>query len=331
MRSRQVTSKAIASFLLLACLSLLPTAPSWAQEFPNRPVRLIVSFPAGGSVDVLGRVLAQFLQEAWSHQVIVDNKAGAGGIIATEAAAKAPPDGYTLFLTIDGPMVINPFVYKTLPYDPIRDFVPVAPVASAPLAIVASPVLVNAGTLSEFVAYAKNNPGRIDYASSGIGGPHHLAMELFKSAAGIDLNHIPYKGGSPALQDVVAGRVAVMFSGVSTHLSYIKSGKLKVFAVGSAGRSALAPEVPTVAELGYPGFEAGSWFGIVAPKGSPRDAVERIQSEISRITRLASFREKLAAAGFEPLPGSAEDFRALIQRDYEKNSRLIRGLKIRAD
>ena len=199
-----------------------------------------------------------------------------------------------------------------------------------PLAVVAHPS-VPATNLAEFITFAKKSGEPLNYASSGSGGPHHLAMEALKAATGIQLNHIPYKGGAPALQDVVAGRVPVMFSGLSTALPHWKAGKLKIFAVGSPKRSSLAPEIPTVAELGFPGFEAGAWAGIVVPRAVPKDVVERIERDVRRVVETPTFRERLAATGNQPLAGSSEEFRALIRRDYERNQKLIRTMNLRPE
>jgi tripartite-type tricarboxylate transporter receptor subunit TctC len=314
-----------------ACLLCVLAFPALAQDYPNRAIRMIVAFPPGGAVDLTGRLLAKHLQDGLGQSVIVDNKPGAGGIVATEAAAKAKPDGYTIYLTDNAPFSINPFTYKTLPYDASADFVPIGLVAHTTLGIVVSPALVPANNLSEFVAFAKAHPGRVDYASSGTGGFHHLSMELFKATAGLNLNHIPYKGGAPALQDVAGGRVHAMFSSLSTFLPFVKSGKVKVLAVGSAKRSPLAPDVPTVAELGYPGFETRAWFGVVGPRDLPREASERLQRELLKVTQLGLFGEQLAATGLEPFPAMAEEFRRVIRSDVEKYGPLLKSLNLRSD
>ncbi len=324
-----------AAIALLAALHAPITAAqtSSAQGYPNKPVRLIVSFTPGGFADLVGRSIAQSLQQQWGQPVVVENRPGAAGILATELAAKAVPDGYTLYLATDGPFVINPFIYKTLPYHPLNDFVPVVLTAYVPFVLVTNPSLVKANTVQEFVTAAKAaiSTKSLDYASGGAGGPHHLTMEAFKATAGIDLNHIPYKGGVPALQDVLSGQVATMFSVIPTSLAHAKSGKLKILGIAASKRSPLVPDVPTIAESGYPGFEMGAWAGIVAPKGTPQAVVDKIQFDTLKIVRESQFSERLAAAGAEPLPGSADEFAALMRRDMEKNGKLIRTLNIKAD
>lgn len=327
---RRAAGTVLAALLPLFA-SLANAQPSAAQGYPNKPVRLIVSFPPGGFADLVGRAVAQSLQQQWGQPVLVDNRPGAAGILASELTARAAPDGYTLFLATDGPFVINPFIYKTLPYNPVADFVPAVLVAYTPMALVINPNLVKANTLAEFVSVAKSAPRTFDYASSGNGGPHHLTMEAFKAAAGIDLNHVPYKGGAPALQDVLSGQVPAMFSVVPTSLQHAKAGKLKILAVAALKRSPLVPDVPTIAESGYPGFEMGAWAGIVAPKGTPPAIIEKIQQDVLAIVREGRFAEKLAAAGAQPYPGTADEFVTVIRRDMDKNGKLIRSLNIKAE
>ena len=226
---------------------------------------------------------------------------------------------------------ITYWIYKTLPYNPLTDFMPAVLVAYTPMALVINPSLVKANTLQEFVTATKTAPRTFDYASSGAGGPHHLTMEAFKAAAGIDLNHVPYKGGAPALQDVLSGQVPAMFSVVSTSLPHARAGKLKILAVAALKRSPLVPDVPTIAESGYPGFEMGAWAGIVAPRGTPQAIIEKIQVDALKIVREGHFAEKLAGAGAQPLPGTAEEFATLIRRDTEKNGKLIRSLNIKPE
>jgi tripartite-type tricarboxylate transporter receptor subunit TctC len=317
--------------IFLVVVATLFSVSIQGQDYPNRPLRLIVAFPPGGAVDLTGRILGKHLQEVVGQPVVIDNKPGAGGIIASEAAAKSKPDGYTLYLSDNSPFAINPFTYKALPYDPLNDFAPISLVALTTHVLVANAALVPANNLAEFVAFVKANPGKVDYASSGTGGAHHLSMELFKAAAGLEINHIPYKGGAPALQDVASGQVHAMFSSLSTFLPQRKGGKLKAYAVGSATRSALAPEIATLTELGYPGVDARSWFGVVAPKDIPQEASEHLQRSFARVAQLPAFAEQLAATGLEPYPGNAEQFRTLIRRDFDSFGPLIRRLNLRAD
>ena len=249
---RQQARRWLLPLLLLPAGALLAAPAAWAQAagYPYKPVRLIVSFPPGGFADLAGRSLAQALTQVWGQSVVVENRPGAAGILATEMAAKAAPDGHTLYLATDGPFVINPYIYKTLPYHPTDDFTQIALVAYTPLALVVNPEKMHVSNLSEFIAAARANAARpLDYASAGAGGPHHLSMEAFKGVAGINLNHIPYKGGAPALQDVLSGQVATMFSAVSTSMPHAKTGRLRIIASGGLKRSALAPDVPTFAEF----------------------------------------------------------------------------------
>ncbi|UUZ71168.1 tripartite tricarboxylate transporter substrate binding protein [Polaromonas sp. P1(28)-8] len=261
----------MASTLLLSLWALSFNISAWAQPaaaYPNKPVKLLVSFPPGGFADLVGRSLAQALTQAWGQPVIIDNRPGGAGILASDVAAKAVPDGYTLYLATDGPFAINPYIYKKLPYDPVESFMPAALVAYTPLALVVNSEQVSSKTLREFVAAARSNPKPLDYSSGGSGGPHHLSMEALKVVAGINLNHIPYKGGATALQAVLASEVNATFSAISTSLPHAKAGKIRILASGGQKRSLLAPEIPTFAESGYPGFEASAWAGVVAPKGN---------------------------------------------------------------
>lgn len=321
--------------LLLSMGPLLISAPSWAQSaagYPNRPVRLLIPFPPGGYSDVSGRHLAQALSQVWGQTVVVDNKPGAAGILASDLAAKAAPDGYTLYFVHDGPMVINPFIHKTLPYDPLKDFVPAALVTSTTMVLVANPEKVSARTLKDFVSVARANSSRtLDYSSGGSGGPHHLFMENFKGMAGANFNHIPYKGGAPALQAVLAGEVATAFAGIAPSVAQAKAGKLVILGSGGAKRSLLAPDIPTIAEQGYPGFESTAWVGVVAPKGTPQAIVDKIEVDVLKIARDPQFVQKLLAAGGDPFPGTATEFRELIRKDQLKYSKLIRDLGIKPE
>jgi tripartite-type tricarboxylate transporter receptor subunit TctC len=315
----------------ICLVAVLLTVSAHAQQYPSRPVRLIVAFPPGGAVDLTARIVGRHLQEVLGQPIVIDNKPGAGGIIASEAAAKATPDGYTLYLSDNSPFVINPLTYRSLPYDAVNDFALISVVAFTTHVLVANAERVPANNLAEFIAFVKANPGRIDYASSGTGGAHHLSMELFKAAAGLEMNHIPYKGGAPALNDVAAGQVHAMFSSISTFLPQRKTGRLKAFAVGSPKRSALAPDVPTLSEQGYPGVDAQSWFGVVAPRGIPADVSGHLQDALLKVTRIPAFAEQLASSGLEPYSGNAEQFRALMKKDMETLGPLIRKLNLKSN
>jgi tripartite-type tricarboxylate transporter receptor subunit TctC len=320
-----------AARVIALCIGILAALPSWAQEaYPNRPVRLIVSYPPGGVADLVARTLAGFLQEPLGQPVVIDNRPGGATIIATEAAAKARPDGYTLYLATDGPFVINPFIYEKLPYNPVADFVPISMVAEAPLALVASASL-NVSSVAEFIARAKASPKPLNYASIGTGSSQHLAMEQLRTAAGAAMNHVPYKGGALALNDVLSGQVEGMFVALSTAIPHYRSGKLKILAVGTAKRSILAADIPTVAESGYPGFEQTPWMAVVAPKGTPKPITARLEKEIQQVVRNPAFAEKVLATGNIPVPGTADDLQALVQSQQERYGRLIRTLNLRAE
>ena len=322
--------------LLCATVLLILGAPVLAQSgnYPNRPVRLIVPFPPGGAADLGARVLAQPLQEAWGQSVVVENRGGSSGIAASELAAKATPDGYTLFLATDGPFVVNPFMFKNLPYDPVRDFTPISLVALVPSALFVTSELVPSTSLAEFVEFVRAQPGKINYASAGNGSPHHLAMETLKARAGIDLNQIPYKGGAPAMQDVVAGRVHAVFGGLSsmfTYMTAVRAGKVRVFGVSTARRSTLAPEVPTIGEQGYAGFEVNAWMAVVTPKGTPAAINQQLERDVVKVAQSETFRTRMAATGSEPVGSSAEELRAMIERELDRNGKLIRSLNIRPE
>jgi tripartite-type tricarboxylate transporter receptor subunit TctC len=311
---------------------LLAASPApWAQDtYPSRPLRLIVSYPPGGVADLVARTLAGYMQESLGQPVVIDNRPGGATIIATEAAAKAAPDGYTIYLATDGPFVINPFIYEKLPYDPIRDFVPISMVAEAPLALVTVPAL-NVRNVAEFVARAKSSPKPFNYASIGTGSSQHLAMEQLKTAAGLQMTHVPYKGGALALNDVLSGQVEAIFVALSTALPHVRSGKLRILAVGTSKRSILAPEVPTVAESGFPGFEQTPWMAIVAPKGIPSAVAARLEKEVQRVVHNPAFAEKVLATGNTPVSGNAQELMALIESQQRRYGPLIRTLKLRPE
>jgi tripartite-type tricarboxylate transporter receptor subunit TctC len=308
--------------ILLATLACATTLASAQGSYPNRPVKLIVAFPPGGAVDTIGRDLAKGLSAVWGQPVVVENKPGAAGVIAADAAAKAAPDGYTLFLATDGIAVVVPFMQNKLPYDTLTDLKPVALVGSIPLILVAAPSF-KVNSLTEFVAAAKAKPGTIDYASNGVGVSPHMAMELFQRTAGIKLKHIPYKGSGPAMQDMLGGRVPVMWAAVSSTLSQVQSGKLVPIAVGSLERSPLLPQVPTVSESGFPGFEAATWIGVMGPAKLPDALARKIQTDLQKITQNAAYREQQAAKGNEVRASTSEEFANRIRAEYNRNKALF--------
>ena len=275
-------------------------------------------------------MLGQKLTEAWGQQVVVDNRPGAGAIVGVEAIAKAAPDGYTVGIADTGPLAINPALYPKLPYHPVRDLVPVTLVAQLPFILVAHPS-VEAKTVGELVALARARPGQLNYASVGNGSAVHLATELFKKRAGIDMVHVPYKGSAPALTGLLGGEASVMFVNLLSSLPMIKAGKLRALATGTAKRLSAMPDLPTIAEAGVPGYEFQAWFGIVAPAGTPRPIVERLNQELRRAIALPDVRERMIQqGGMEPVGGSAEAFAALIPGELEHWGRLVResGAKV---
>ena len=289
-----------------------------AAQYPAKPVRLVVPFAPGGSTDIIGRIVAQRLAEGWGQPVVVENKPGAATTIGNDYVAKSAPDGYTLLLA-PAPFVITQFIYPKLPYDGRRDFAPVALLATTPFVLVAHPA-VPAGDVQSLVALARARPGTIDYASPGSGSVPHLAMELFKSRAGVDLAHIPYKGGGPAVSDVVGGQVALLFSPPIEVSQHVKAGRLKVIAATTAQRIPALPEVATIDESGYRGFEVLTWFGVFVPAATPRDVVGRIAAELARVLEAPEVREKLG--GKEPkLPSGGRTTSAASWPVSTKNGR----------
>ncbi len=313
--------------LAVSLLALGWTAPASAQgaaAFPSRAVRLMVPFAAGGSPDVIARELGNALGALWGQTVVIENRGGAGGIIGADAVAKAAPDGYTILLGSDSTMVNASFFQEKMPYDALRDFVPIGMIAGFPLVLVSNPASAYK-TLAQLVAAAKAAPGTISYATVGAGSSHHLSMEILSQFAGLKLIHVPYKGGAPALQDLLAGHLPVMFSGLATAMPFIRANKLNVLAISSAERFFLMPDVPTVAEQGYPGFEVTNWIGILAPAGTPPAIVAKIEADLAKVTRSESYRTRLAKDGVEALTRTSEVFGKRIRSDMEKNGAVLRA------
>jgi tripartite-type tricarboxylate transporter receptor subunit TctC len=322
------TSIALLSLAAIAVsMSFSPSAQ--AQPFPSKPLRIVVPFPAGGTTDVLARAVAQKLTETLGQPVVVDNRPGAGGNIGAELVAKSPPDGYTLLMGTVGTHAINPGLYPKMPYDHVRDFAPVILVAGVPNVLVVNPSLpVN--SVQELIAYAKANPGKLNFASSGNGTSIHLSGELFKTMAGVQIMHVPYKGSAPALQDMVGGQVQLMFDNLPSSLALIKGGKLKALAVTSSARAAALPDVPTMAESGLPGFEASSWFGLLAPAGTPQPAIAKLNAEVARWLASPEAKEKLLAQGAIAAGGTPEDFARHIAAETAKWQKVVKesGAKV---
>ena len=319
-------------FLLLVALSSLGFS-AHAQNianFPDHPVKLIIPYGPGGAVDITARILAQDLSKLWGQQALVDNKPGAAGMIAANAVAKAAPDGYTLLITDDGVLISMPQFQKNMPYNTFTDLMPIGMVCMFPYLIVANPQS-KIKNLSELVSAAKANPNSIDYATNGIGSTHHLTWEAFQRTANIKLNHIPYKGAAPALQDVMASQVSLMFVAISTALPFIKDGKLIPIAVGSLERLAVIPDVPTIAESGYPGFEAIAWQGVLAPKGTSPKLIEKISGDLKKVTQGADYKEALILRGTESRTSTPEAMAQRLKMENEKTRALVKSLNISSE
>jgi tripartite-type tricarboxylate transporter receptor subunit TctC len=308
----------------------LPTAQAAdkarSNDFPNRPIRWVIPFPPGGSNDLLGRFLGAKLGERLGQQIVIDNRGGANGIIGAEMVANAPPDGYTL-LMVSTSFVMNGAIRK-LPYDIEKSFDPIATIGSSPNAIVVNPG-TGINTLRDLVERAKAKPGAISYASTGVGGFNHFGGELFKKVAGIDMNHVPYKGGGPAMIDVMAGQVPVMFTSVTQVLPHVRTGKIKMLAVGASKRSPVIPDVPTVAEAGYPGYEVAVWWGISAPTGVPRPVYDKLRGELNAVLKEPETQKMLAGEAAEAKSLAPAEFRKLIHDDLKKWAGVAKDAGIR--
>jgi tripartite-type tricarboxylate transporter receptor subunit TctC len=294
------------------------------EAFPTKPVRIFVAYPAGGGIDVMARQIAGKLSGSWGQPVVVENKPGANTILAADAVAKAAPDGHTILFTTDATFSINPHLYAKLPYDAQRDFIPVTMLVLLQQMLVAHPSL-QANTLDELIKLAKQNPGQINYASYGSGSQPHLAGEMLKHKAGIDLVHVPYKGISLAVPAVMAGEVQLTFSGIATGMGPVKAGRIKAIAIGGKSRSPLLPQVPTFAELGFPEVETHAWFGLFLPAGSPKDATMRIFEDVRKVLDDPEFRQKqLVERGYEVVGSPPDDFASYIRKDSESRERAVK-------
>ena len=300
-----------------------------AQSYPTKPVRLIVPSPAGGSVDILSRMVGEKIGPALGQQIIADPRAGANGTIGTEICAKAAPDGYTLVMGYVGLIAVNISLYKRLPYDPQKDLTPIALVAQAPQVLVTHPSLP-VKSVQELIRLAKSKPGDLTFGSPGIGSGGHLTMELFKTMAGLDLTHVPYKGAAPALTDLLGGQISLMLSSTIGSQRYVKDGKLRALAVTGVNRSAALPGVPTMIESGLARFESTSWFGILAPAGTPRDVVGKLHGEIIKALKMKDVRDRLATLGAEPSYKTPEEFAAYIKSEIAKWGQVIKNAGIEA-
>jgi tripartite-type tricarboxylate transporter receptor subunit TctC len=312
----------LAVFALALCA--LPAAVRAQTPYPTRPITIVVGFTAGGSTDIVARLIAEEFRKAWGQSVVVENRPGAGGNIGADIVAKAKPDGYTLLMGSVGPLAVNATLYKDMPYDNLKDFTPISQVVHVPNILVVNAASLPVTSLSEFVSHVKQNPGRYFFSSTGTGTSSHLSGELFNSMAGIQTTHVPYKG-AVALNDLLAGdQVQFMFATIPSVIQHIRSGRLRALAVTSLNRSAAMPDVPTVAELGFPEYEASSWFGLLGPRDLPRDIVDKLYGEVARAMKNPEIRERLVQQGADPVASSPDEFAAYIRAETVKWARVVR-------
>jgi tripartite-type tricarboxylate transporter receptor subunit TctC len=302
-----------------------------AQDYPAKPVRIVVPFTPAGTTDIQARIVAQHLSEALKQSFVVDNRPGAAGNLGSELVAKAAPDGYTLLMCTVSTHGINPALYGAkIPYDAVKDFAPVSLVSTVPNMLVVNPS-VPAKSVQELIAYAKKNPGKLNFASSGSGTSIHLSGELFKTMTGIDMVHVPYKGSAPALTDLMGGQVDLMFDNMPSSIEFVRAGKLRALAVTTARRSPALPDVPTVAESGVPGYEATAWFGVMAPGGTPKPIVDRLSAEIQTMVKKPEVRAKLAEQGAEPVGDTPDEFRTFVVAELDKWAKVVKAAGAKVD
>jgi tripartite-type tricarboxylate transporter receptor subunit TctC len=321
--------ESLACRIALVLAAAFASASAWPQEYPNRPIRMIVPFAAGGATDLLARELGQKLTERWHQQVVMDNRPGAGGIIGLEIGAKAAPDGYTLVMCSSSTLAIGPALGTKLPYHPIKSFTPITEAAVIPVVLVVHPS-VPAPSLPELIQLAKAKPGQLAYGSNGVGTTTHIAGEVFKRVAGIDLVHVPYKGGGAAISDAIGGQIPLLFGAVSTPLPHIKAGKLRALGVTNLKRLRELPDVPTFAEV-LPGFEVVQWFGVCGPAGMPRAIVTRLSSEVINIVDSFATNDRILRAGLEPVSMTQEAYAAYVKAEFEKWTRLLKEMGIQGE
>lgn len=316
------------AFIAAAALALICSPLAWSQSFPNKPVKIIVTFPPGGTPDIYGRILAQELSNLWKQSVVVENKTGASGTIGTDFVAKSAPDGYTLLFAADASITIAPNLL-TAPYNPLKDLSPIINVASGPFVMLANPSFP-ANNVKELIALAKQQPGKISYASSGAGGQQHLSMETVKTMADVNINHIPYKGFGQGVNDVMAGHVPLIFGGITASIQLTKGGRLKALGVTSATRSKALPNVPAIAET-LPGFRIEAWYGLIGPQGMPKDLVKKIHDDVASLLKKADFIERINADAMNPIGNSPDEFAAQISSDLTMWSQMIKTAGIKLD
>jgi tripartite-type tricarboxylate transporter receptor subunit TctC len=308
--------------LLLVLAAALGVSSAAAQQYPTKPVKIVVAFTAGGTTDIMARMLAQKLTEKFKQPFVIENKPGAGGNLGTETVVRAPADGYTLIINSVGPMAVNPTLYKNLPYNPLTDLVPVAQISDVPNVLVVHPSL-QVNDLKGLIAYAKSKPGQLNYASTGIGTSSHLSSFMLASRAGFEATHVPYKGAE-ALKDLLAGRIQFMFATIPSVIQHIKAGNLVAIGVSSARRSRSMPDVPTIAESGFPGFEAGSWFGIFAPRGTPPEIIAVLNRATNEAIAEKTIEARMIEEGADPAAGTPEKFGAFVRSEHEKWRTVVR-------
>lgn len=316
--------------MMVLTASLLASALVAAQTYPSRSIRLVVPFPPGGAVDAYARIVQSRFAEALGQTIVIENRGGAGGMIGADLVAKAPADGYTLLLGNIAALAMNVGVYSKMPYDPAKDFAPILRTVDVNYALVVHPA-VPVNSLAELIAHAKSNPGKLAYGSAGSGSAPHLATELLKQRAGIDLVHVPYKGGGPMVADLLGGQIQLAIGDQANLMPQVKASKLRVLAVGSARRSPNYPDVPAMAEAGLPGYEAGAWQGLVAPAGTPNEVVKRLNETLVKVMSLPDVRTRLLEAGLEPIGGSPDDFARHIRDEIAKWSKIAKDVGARAD
>jgi tripartite-type tricarboxylate transporter receptor subunit TctC len=316
--------------IVLMAGSLLWHVTASGQNYPNRAIRFVVPYAPGGSTDIVARILAQKLSDAMGQQVVVDNRPGAGGSIGADVVAKSPPDGYTMVTAVTGIMAINQYLYRKLPFDPEKDFAPVTQVGSLPLILVVHPSLP-AKNVREFIAMAKAKPGQLNYGSSGVGTATHMTTELFKSMAGVDLVHIPYKGSGQVMGDVIGGQLALIFDQIVSSLPHVQGGKLRMLAITSAKRFSSLPDLPTIAESGVPGYESISWAGVAVPAGTPKEIIARLHTEIVKVLAAPDIRERFLRDGIETVGSTPEQFTEHIRRERIKWAKVVKDSGAKAE
>ena len=316
---------------VLGCvMAACATQFACAQNYPSKPIRFYTPYPPGGTTDILARIIGAKLHEAWGQPVIIEAKPGAGGNIGTDFVAKSPADGYTILMGASGPLAINASLFSKLPYDPAKDLAPVVLSASVPLVLVTHPSLP-VKTVREFIALMKARPGQFNYASAGPGSPQHLTAEMFKFMANVEMTHIPYKGSGPAIVDLIGGQIPFAFESMIPILPHVRSEKLRGLAVTSTTRSPVLPQISTVAESGVPGFESIAWYGVVAPAGTPKEIVAKLNAEIVRIANLPDIKKQLMEMGSPPVAGTPDQFGALIRSEIPKWGRVVKQAKVSLD